>query len=551
MLTADQIALIPGALAWFASDGSRIAATPAFVRLGLPEVLDAALIILAQPPDAEEWCDTNLSRCTLSPPTTDGVRLLSVTPARADAVLLHQVLDRLPAIIHVKGSDGRYRVVNRVAAERWHTKVDDMLGRTAPECFPSSREQQRAVRVDADVLVDGAERSFRTQFDGLEVLGLKSRLKPAPGSLAVLSIGLDAQETARAERAATRHAALLEAIIEHSPEAILTMDAAQTILAFNPAAERLFATDHLRWIGTPARQLLAQVLPTVTAVQDGWHQHRAHRLDGSSFICDVASREILVEGEPIRTLMLRDITDQIAREEELIAAREAALSADRLKSQFLALLGHELRTPLHSIIGFAELMRDNAIDSTQTAWTAEILAGASGLLEVLSSMIDLMRIEAGMLTARPTPIDMGRMLRDRKRAWDPPGTAPERVSLHIAQHLPAVMADGPQVRQALDRVIANAVRFGGTVAPVDITAEADGSRMTITIRDHGPGMTPEAIAAALEPFRQVDTRLARAANGLGLGLPIAKGLIGLQGGALTVEPASDHGTRVTITLPTG
>jgi signal transduction histidine kinase len=310
----------------------------------------------------------------------------------------------------------------------------------------------------------------------------------------------------------------------------------------------MFATTRARWLGQPVTALIPDTLPPPGA---DWQLIALTRSDGSTLPADLAVTETRFENDVFRSVRLRDATERLHREQALIEAREVALSASRLKSQFLAMLGHELLTPLHSIIGFGELIRDANATRIEAVWASEALASAHGLLDIVTAMIDLMRIEGGLLAMRPQLIDIQRMLRERARAWSLRDSMRVTVALDLAADLPPVLADGPRLRQALDNLLSNATRFSPPESTVDVVAGRDGDMVVLRIRDRGPGMTPDALASALEPFRQADGRLARSVNGLGLGLPIARGLIELLGGRLTVDTAPMAGTTVVLRLPIG
>jgi PAS domain S-box-containing protein len=251
----------------------------------------------------------------------------------------------------------------------------------------------------------------------------------------------------------------------------------------------------------------------------------------------------------------RDITPQIRAENSLREAKESAEAANLAKSQFLANISHELRTPLNAIIGFSEMVEQGLagpVQPKQLEYTSLVLQSGRHLLQVINDILDLARADAGKFElCEEDGVDLrdviGACVSLTKHRADAAGV---RLSTKIGARLPLIVADPTRLKQILLNLVSNSIRFtksGGSVV-VAARRTVDGG-VALEVRDTGSGMTQDEIEVALEPFGQVDARLAREHEGTGLGLPLAQRLTELHGGSLRIVSAKGSGTTVTVILP--
>jgi PAS domain S-box-containing protein len=261
-------------------------------------------------------------------------------------------------------------------------------------------------------------------------------------------------------------------------------------------------------------------------------------------------------GKPIRWVaMNQDITEQARIERSLRDAKAAAETANLAKSQFLANVSHELRTPLNAIIGFSEMLEQGLtgpLRPKQTEYIALVHQSGRHLLNVINDILDLARIDAEKFELREEGDVDPREIIDASISLTKAGATDGgvRLSSEIDQDLQPLVADPTRLKQILLNLISNAIKFtdpGGSVI-VSASATIDGG-IAFEVRDTGVGMTPDEIEIALQPFGQVDVRLARSHEGTGLGLPLARRLAELHGGSLRVESEKGRGTTVTVLLP--
>jgi PAS domain S-box-containing protein len=248
-------------------------------------------------------------------------------------------------------------------------------------------------------------------------------------------------------------------------------------------------------------------------------------------------------------------SDMQALMRELKAAKFDAENANAAKSRFLASMSHELRTPLNAIIGFAEIMRLKTFGDlgspTYVEYADDIFTSAHHLLELISELLDLSRIEAGLKRIQPVEIDPVVLARDTLALIPPEQSSGVALSVEGAETCGRFQADLLAVRQAAVNLLFNALKFTPEAGRVWLSFNRLAAAVEIEIGDTGPGLTPSQIAGLLSPNGAIDDDrlLARKGRGAGLGIPIAKSLAEAHGGSLRFESEPGQGTRAILTLP--
>lgn len=251
----------------------------------------------------------------------------------------------------------------------------------------------------------------------------------------------------------------------------------------------------------------------------------------------------------------RDITKQVLAERSLRDAKDLAEAANLAKSRFLANVSHELRTPLNAILGFSEMLERGLagpVQPKQQEYAGLVHQSGQHLLNIINDILDLAHVDSGKFELRDeSGVDPWRIIAACVSLMsDRADGAALRLSTEIEDHLPLLVADPTRLKQILLNLISNAIKFtnpGGSVLVTGRHATEGG--VAFAVCDTGLGMTPEEIDIALEPFGQVDARLARQREGTGLGLPLARRLAELHGGFLQIDSEKGRGTTVTATLP--
>jgi PAS domain S-box-containing protein len=240
------------------------------------------------------------------------------------------------------------------------------------------------------------------------------------------------------------------------------------------------------------------------------------------------------------------------RTAELVEARDAAESADRLKSAFLATMSHELRTPLNSIIGFTGIVLQGLagpLNNEQAKQLGMVQNSSRHLLALINDVLDISKIEAGQLDIYCAPFPMLTAIQKTVSAILPLAEKKKiAVRTELSPEVGEIYSDQRRTEQILINLLGNAVKFTDH-GEVVVQCRLDHEWIVTTIRDTGIGIDPKYHQNIFEPFRQADTGLARKREGTGLGLSICKRLVELLGGFISVQSALGQGSTFTVRLP--
>jgi signal transduction histidine kinase/CheY-like chemotaxis protein len=246
--------------------------------------------------------------------------------------------------------------------------------------------------------------------------------------------------------------------------------------------------------------------------------------------------------------------EQAARDVE--AARDEAIAASRLKSEFLASVSHEIRTPMNGVIGVAELLGETPLDGEQRAYVSTIRTSAEALLGIINDILDLAKLEAGGLEVREAPFDPAELTESALDVLVPRADSKGLLLVsRVDPEVPVVaLGDAGRIRQVILNLVGNAVKFtdAGHVEVrlrVEAVEPERGGRLRWEVTDTGPGV-PEGLRTRLfEPFSQLDGTAARRFGGTGLGLSIARRIVEVCGGEAGFEAPETGGARFWFALP--
>ena len=317
----------------------------------------------------------------------------------------------------------------------------------------------------------------------------------------------------------------------------------------------------------PAEQLIAGRISNYQV------DKRCLRKDGAPIWLHFSVRLIRDSaGQPGTFLpMIEDITarklaeERLARSEaEAQTAKTSADLANRAKSEFLATMSHELRSPLNAILGFAEILgmeMFGALGSPRyVGYAKDIHDSGRLLLSVIDDILDLSKIEAGKLELHEEEVTLEQALGSALRLVQARAQGHGLgLDTNLAPDLPVIWADGRLIIQMAVNLLSNAIKFtprGGTIVVTAgmvggglVEGGPAGGGLTLSVADSGIGIAPEDLPKVLAPFEQVDNHLTRTQSGTGLGLPLVKSLIELHGGHFGIASEPGVGTTVTLTFP--
>ena len=352
--------------------------------------------------------------------------------------------------------------------------------------------------------------------------------------------------------------AYIENLVENAGDAIISTDTEDRILSWNLGAEVIFGYSKEEAVG----QSLAVLLPPGRSIELEEIRNKV-RLTG--VIRSLEVRRIRRDGRiidaslavsPIRDKddnvigflhLAKDVTEKKRYEQRL-------KELDKMKSDFVSSVSHELGTPLTAIKGSVDNMLDGVIgelNEKQIAYLTRIKSNADRLARLINDLLDLSRIEAGKIDLRPTNLSLVTLIKEVAESLRPVA-AEKLISLDIASRDPAVMAwaDRDKVTQVLMNLIGNALKFTPPHGKVTIAVGRNGDQwVRVSVADTGPGIPTEEINKIFDKFYQIAQSGRQKTKGTGLGLTICKDLVEMQGGKIWVESESGKGSTFAFTLP--
>jgi len=238
------------------------------------------------------------------------------------------------------------------------------------------------------------------------------------------------------------------------------------------------------------------------------------------------------------------------REQDLVAARDAAEQGDRAKTQFMAAMSHELRTPLNAVLGMAELLANTKLDERQRRFVAQIRSSGRDLVEIVNDVLDLSHLDSGKLRPVQQPFHLRDAVFDAVDLFrDAAQARALTLSLHVDEALPdLVVGDLVHVRQVLANLLSNALKFTEHGSVVVRVTPSDGF-VRFSVSDTGIGVPADFMPHLYEAFRQADSAPTRRFGGAGLGLAIARRLCEAMGGRIDASSRPGKGSTFWFELP--
>jgi PAS domain S-box-containing protein len=348
-------------------------------------------------------------------------------------------------------------------------------------------------------------------------------------------------------------------LAEHNPDALFLFDASGLILEANQRAVALtgYTVAELRTkrigqieLGAPPEVLEGTDIPERFSF-DGLLQHKS----GTIVPSETCGTRFADQG---RVLVLASVRDGTAHKEQgkaLAQARDQAMAASRVKSDFLASMSHEIRNPMNIILGMAELLRETPLSASQLKFVSAIENAGQVLLRLLNDILDLSRVEANKTDLRPERISPRAFFQDLGDALRIPIEQKGlEFQLHLPDNLPQYIDSDPaRLQQILMNLVWNAIKFtsrGGIAMGADLVPSPTGPTcLQVFVTDTGIGIPADKQDCIFDPFIQADAAVKRQHGGTGLGLTISKRLVELMGGRIRVESRQGRGSCFSFSLP--
>jgi PAS domain S-box-containing protein len=493
---------------------------------------------------------------------------------QADALERGQALFR--SLVDTAGSaivgvdlDGRVFEWNREAEALFGVSRADAIGRDYAEAFVTPRHREKMRGGIAAVLAGNPLRSLvgpvktksgerRTVIWNITPL----RASPDEPAHGLIAAGLDITEREASDER-------FRILFERSSDAHLLFDGTG-VIDCNDATLRMLRADRKdavlgrSQVGlSPRRQpdgrlsvIVSEQMRQLARVRGYYRFEWMHqRMDGSQFPVEVTLTPVRLNGRDVMLSVWHDIAERKAAEDALRAAKEAAESANRTKSEFMTRMNHELRTPLTAIIGFSRVLlqgREGSLPPGVQRYVERIRVNGMHLLSLINQILDVAKVEAGRMELEPEVVGVDRLVRDTLAMLE--ATA-EAKGLSVRGELPMrvapIVTDEGKLRQILINLVGNAIKFTdeGEVCVRVTTDPATHRPLSITVEDTGIGIPYDRQTKVFDPFEQGDSSTRRQFGGTGLGLSIVKTFAGLIGARIQVESEVGRGTSFTLTLP--
>ncbi len=378
---------------------------------------------------------------------------------------------------------------------------------------------------------------------------------------------LQAIQLFRQRMAMTYRRSLMRQVVEDSFDGIIATDTLGRIELFNDAASQMLGLTYEQVRGRSLAELLPETERGVRMADED--DHRPRELTFTGVDGRAVTVEMLVSRSEVRpsrsryerrrqpravyVYTFRDVSLRKTAEIALERAMHEAVQASQAKSDFIANMSHEFRTPLNAIIGFTELMRHQGLERMKPdkaiEYMGDIHQSGTRLLSLVNDILDLSRIENDALPVEIEPCDATEVLLEAVRTVRPIAES-RRITLMVQiETTPPALCDRRAMHQCLINLLSNAVKFSEPGKTVTASVDSQGKRIRFAVRDEGVGMTAELVAKVGQPFLRASHATIAGVEGTGLGLAITCRLMQRQAGTFEIASTPGRGTTITLGVP--
>ena len=482
----------------------------------------------------------------------------------------HEVLEHLGSAIAIYGADQRLEFFNRAYVNLWG--ADEPFLRSKPsfgEILEDARSRRRAPE-QADFQRYKKERSglFTSLLEPREDLmhlpdGTSLRILSAPHPLGgLIFVHEDVTDKLALESSYNTLIAVQRETLDNLAEGIAVFSPDGKLRLFNPAFARIWKLSP-EFLGEHPHvaDLLEQMKPLFN-FGENWASFKSEmveytldrnprkgRLERADQTAIEYSSVPLPDGAVLNSYL--DVSDSIKVEQALRASNAALATADRLKSEFVANVSYQLRTPLHTIMGFADILSNQyfgALNERQMEYTRTISKESNKLLLLINDVLDLATIEAGRMSLNYKIIVIADLLNAAKQMtaeWARQQNLD--ITIDCPTELGSFEADENRMKQILFNLIGNAIKYTPAGGRITLEAQREENWIKLSVIDTGIGIPDSDRARVFGKFERTNTQARQ--TGAGLGLSLVKSFVELHGGHIEISSNNDHGTRVSCLVP--
>lgn len=452
--------------------------------------------------------------------------------------------------------------LNPQAAMGLRMNREEILGRNIWDLFPDLVGTEFYDRLH-QVMRDRISTQFEYYYAAFDAW-FENRVYPTSGG--VVNLCIDITERKRIEAELRQKDAILSLINKASPTPIFVKDRQGRIIYANSATLEVLGRPASEVIGACDRDLYPHLEDALNVMENDQRIMDSGRMevveespDGIRTFLAMKAPYRNEAGEVIGLIGIsNDISErvQIERDREQVlqqeqAARVAAEQANRIKDEFLAVLSHELRTPMNPILGWSKLLQQGRLSPEKTTEAlAAIDRNAKLQIQLIDDLLDISRILRGKLTLKALPTNLQEVI---ESAIDTVHLATEAKAISIQTLFSPsvyVIGDAGRLQQVVWNLLSNAIKFSPEHGQISITLSAVGTNAQVQVKDNGKGISPDFLPYIFEHFRQEDSATTRKFGGLGLGLAIARQIVELHGGQIRAESLGEgQGSTFTIQIP--